>query len=588
MAEVYVSPSGSDITGDGTFGRPWQTVDNARLRVLALGLVGPRMASDCNVNLAQGTHRVAAKLTHGSEFSGQNGYRLRYAGTGRLGTTRVLGSTRVTGWTVHAGSVWKATVGTAPFYTMWEDGVRGYLARWPKLVFQTGLPMAKSPFIRAEAGTAPIVQYPVGSMDPAAWGSLSQLEMVGQFGGNFIWFTDVVPVQSINAGARQITLTRVPRYDVMAGGSGSQFFMQGALALLTQAGEFFHDRATGVLYYWPRKTGDPNSFGIDIPAVTTMFECTGSSTLDRCHDIEWANLSICNSDFTNDYTYAWTTEGQSGEGHTYGAYDRLVTKPAHRQGLITWTNCERMTLRNVELTGAGYNGLYAYGLNRFHLLDNVWAHHNGNGGIYIDGMYPGEGDFSRENTLRNVRANNCGELLAHGAGFSWINSGFNDIQNVEAFHCAGQGHAIHSYSFGGGGYPTPPAAALYAEGNRVRKFYFWRCNQARGDVGALGVGGIGSRLGGPAKTNYFDEGRITDVVSDAAMYDVKPNATFCDNEAGYQDFRNIATATIEGSPRQRENSADSTGTQTYANVDDRTSFDSSKVGAVGVGRDFPW
>lgn len=590
MAEVYVSPTGSDVTGDGTVGRPWQTIAFAKSSAATLGLVGPRMLDDCNINLTNAAlHRMTAKQSHGPSLSGQNGKKLRYVGTGRTGTTRILASQRVTGWTVDAGSVWKATIGTAPIYTLYEDGRRLMEARFPKYVHQTAFPMARGAWVRAEGvvGSSTVIQYPVGSLDPATWGSLAQLKVTINSGGTFLWFTDVVPVQSINTGTRQIALTRPTRYEIHSGAGGSQFFCHGTRALLTQAGEFFHDTSSGILYVWPWKGGDPNTYGIEMPLMTTAFEFLGISAIDRTHDIELNNIAICNTDFTNDYSYAWTTEGQSGEGHVYGAYDRIVTRPVHRQGLITRINCNNITLRNVELAGAGYNAIYEYGYNQGHIDENVWGHNCGMGGLYRDGLYPDEGDVSRGNYARNVLFNNCGELTAHGAGISQINAGHNVFELWEVQQCAGQGYAVHSYSFGGGGYPTPDPSMLYAEGNIGRRGKIRNVGQARGDLGACGVGGIGSRLAGPTKSNLLDGLDIDGVLPEPAEYDVGGNGLFPDNEAKGQVWKNAKIVNTSGATT-RENSADSIGTQVYENVQGKTTFDPALVPACGVTREFPF
>jgi hypothetical protein len=589
MSNVYVSPTGNDDTGDGTSGNPWETIANAKTRVVELGLVGVGMTDHCTINLAPYVHRLSAKLSHGLAQSGQNGYRLRYVGQGRPGSARILASQRVTDWTVHAGSVWKATIGTTPIHTLYDNGRRAYKARWPKHVLNVALPMAKGPYIRAEAGTdGTMIQYPAVSMDPGTWGSLAQLEVVVDSGGSFIWFTDVVPVQSINTGTRQITLTRSTRYDIMNTTLGSRFYCQNALALLTQAGEFFHDTTSGVLYYWPWTGVDPNLLDIEAPLMTTAIEFLGTDGNNPCHDIELNGVGVFFTDFTDDYSYAWRLEGESGEGHVYGAYDRIMTRPEHRQGIVTLTDCQRITFRNVELGGAGYNGIYEHGFNQDHDFRGTLVRRCGMGGHYRDGGRPGEGDVSRDNRMSNALFAYCGELLVHGAGVTQINAGHNDHDDIAIHQCAGQGYAIHSYSFGGGGFPTPDAADLYAEGNVARRVFVRDVCQDRGDVGAMGVGGIGSRLAGPAKVNTIDGFDIYGVISAADMYDQIPDGLFSDNEAKGQVRRNGWIGNTAGAAA-RENSADSVGTQTYENVQGVSEdFDGDLVPPCGVTAEFPF
>lgn len=575
MRDLYVSTSGSDVAGGGSLGAPFATIEFAQAQALARG-----MTDDCAINIAPGIYRPAAILSHGPQYSGRNGGRLRYLGTGRPGTARILGSTRVTGWTLHSGSIWKATIGTTPIHTLYEDGFRAIKARWPKYSFQSGYPMGRSPYIRAEgvagAGSA-VVQYPAGSMDPTLWGSLTGLECVITSGGSFAWFDDVVPVQSTNTGTRQMTLTRAPRYDIFSGG-GARFYVQNNLTLLTQAGEFFHDTAAGILYYWPRKPGDPNLFAIERPRLKRIFEFVGTDPSTRTSSIELNGLQLAFTDFTNDYMFAWKAEGDSGEGHTYGGFDRIVTRPVHRQGPVVLQDADSISIANCEIAGAGYVGIYGYGYNQNHRIENFWIHGCGVGGIMIDGRYPGEGDFSRGNYIGNGSIGNCGELVCHGVGVALTNSGFNVTEHVDIAHTSGEAYTVRSYSFAGGGFPAPPPSALYANGNVFRLSRIRAAGQNRGDMGAIYNFGLGAGNSNLAENIDIDTVQVT-----PDMYDVAPDGIFSDNDAGGQRYRNVSMRTIQGQ-NARENGVESVGHENYDNVQGVTSFNQALM-ATGLGPD---
>ncbi|MCE1228359.1 MAG: right-handed parallel beta-helix repeat-containing protein [Firmicutes bacterium] len=69
----------------------------------------------------------------------------------------------------------------------------------------------------------------------------------------FDWADDHLPIASINAPAKQITLGLVPPLTSDTGGiqSDQAWYAENLLEELTQPGEWYLDRATGRLYLWP-------------------------------------------------------------------------------------------------------------------------------------------------------------------------------------------------------------------------------------------------------------------------------------------------------------------------------------------------
>jgi hypothetical protein len=575
MRDFYVSAtSGSDVAGAGTLASPYATIEYAKAQAEAQGVIG-----DCAFNIAPGFYRPASILSHVPATSGSNGGKVRYICTARAGTANVLGSNRITGWTVHSGSIWKATIGTTPIHTLFENGIRARKARWPKYLFADLHPLAHTEFALSEpiAGST-AVQYQAGAFDPASWGSLTGLECVVASNANHIWFTDVVPVQSVDTGTRRFTFTREVRYDIGNVGLGSRFFIQNNLALLTQAGEFFHDTAAGVLYYWPR-TVNPNLASVEAPARKRIFEVVGTSPTQRAGNIEVTGLRLAYTDFTNDYMFGWKNEGDSGEGHTYGAYDRLATRPAHRQAPVVLQHAENVSIRNCQIAGSGYYGVYGYGANSGHRIENFQIHRCGVGGIQIDGMYPGEGDYSRDNYIGNGYVGNVGELVGHGIGVALTNSGHNLVEYIEIGQVSGESYSVRSYSFGGGGYPTPPPSALYANGNVFRRSRMWKGGQDRGDMGAIYLFGLGA-----GNSNLAEDIEIDTQHASLDMYDIAPDGLFSDNDAVGQVYRNISMTNIHGL-FARENSVP----QTYENVQGVTAFNAALMAPdIGPARGGPF
>ncbi|HEX2959464.1 MAG TPA: hypothetical protein VHO70_21700, partial [Chitinispirillaceae bacterium] len=101
----YVSPDGDD-RNSGSESAPFKTITAARD---ALQAINSTMSGDIIVYLRGGTHSVSSTITFKPQDSGKNGHRIYYRAY--PGETPVIsGSVKVTGWTLHDGNIYKASL----------------------------------------------------------------------------------------------------------------------------------------------------------------------------------------------------------------------------------------------------------------------------------------------------------------------------------------------------------------------------------------------------------------------------------------------------------------------------------------------
>ena len=120
---LYVSPAGSDANA-GTMSAPFLTVTKARDVVRTMN---SSMTQDLHVYLRGGTYNVATTVSFGIQDSGTNGHRIFYQAY--PGETPVLnGATKVTGWTVSSGNVYKASLSrTTKLRNLYVNDVRAVM-----------------------------------------------------------------------------------------------------------------------------------------------------------------------------------------------------------------------------------------------------------------------------------------------------------------------------------------------------------------------------------------------------------------------------------------------------------------------------
>lgn len=112
------------------------------------------------------------------------------------------------------------------------------LARWPNQGFAK---IATTP--DGEKGFT----FTVQGASLAAWIDEPDLLATGYWDNN--WADETIPIKAIDLATQRFTLTEpAPTYGLK---TGQPVFFQNALAELDQPGEWYLDKAKGVLYFWP-------------------------------------------------------------------------------------------------------------------------------------------------------------------------------------------------------------------------------------------------------------------------------------------------------------------------------------------------
>src|SRR5882757_8238273 len=73
----YISPGGSDVTGDGSLGNPWQSVGQARDYIRSTK-ANTNLQADLTVYLRGGRYELSQTLAFTNVDSGTNGYYVNY------------------------------------------------------------------------------------------------------------------------------------------------------------------------------------------------------------------------------------------------------------------------------------------------------------------------------------------------------------------------------------------------------------------------------------------------------------------------------------------------------------------------------
>jgi hypothetical protein len=274
-ASLFVSPAGNDAWS-GTLADPNGAATDGPLKTLARARDVVRQqrsagtSGHISVVLRGGTYPITAPVAFGPADSGSAGAPVIYQAM--PGETPVIsGGRKITGFAV-SGNLWTVTIpdvksGAWNFSALWVGGQRRPRAGSPNQGYYT------------TAGTAsPANQafkfYPG---DLKAWSNPNDV-VVTVFHS---WSTSLHRIQSVDTTANVVTFTGPARFDFEQWGPDQRYRVENVRELLDAPGEWYLDRSTGVLTYWPMPGEDPATAEVVAPVAPSLIAISGDPRIGK-------------------------------------------------------------------------------------------------------------------------------------------------------------------------------------------------------------------------------------------------------------------------------------------------------------------
>lgn len=281
VVTYYVSPTGSDAANGTTPATPFASLGKARDAIRALKSAGQFPSSGLKVLVRDGILQASASLDLTSQDSGLSsnapivyaaypGENPRVVGGkiittvapvgahARLNTTQEnnIVAVNLAGFTISNGTIthrgrFLQQSGTLNSWTEISQAGQSYrLARYPNLsstldgssftLFTT--PTSANTF--TYTGTRPTTGNGTAWAEPVA-----NIWVHGYWGTD--WDDLFANVTSLNTGSKLVTLAENPIYGIDASAGSKRFWWVNVLEELDEAGEYYIDRTSNILYVWP-------------------------------------------------------------------------------------------------------------------------------------------------------------------------------------------------------------------------------------------------------------------------------------------------------------------------------------------------
>ena len=278
QATFFVSPKGNDANV-GSKAHPFATITKAQKAVAA---INNNMTGDIMVYLRGGNYTATSRIDLGFIDSGTNGYFVKYTNYPNEKPVISCGI-KVTKWSLDEGNIYKTFIGTGvDFRQMHVNGRREVRARTPNSGYRTISSMAYDGF----------------NIDKGLLTGVSNLQNV-EMAINILWMHKRARISATKDTLTntRATINPIEWEAITKEPQGStdynnrQYWLENAKEFLDKTGEWYYNKLTGYLYYWPENGKDINSSEIVIPYVQTLFNLTGTFDLP-VHNIEISGLEI--------------------------------------------------------------------------------------------------------------------------------------------------------------------------------------------------------------------------------------------------------------------------------------------------------
>ena len=257
----YVAPEGNDAwsgtldspAADGTDG-PFATLHRARDEIRKQKAVGAE--GGFTVLVREGLYSLESTFALAVEDSGAADAPIEFRAFSDEKPV-LLGGRRIHGFAPHEGKILRADVGGQGFRgvyfrQLFSDGKRQHLARFPN--YDPDNPYAGG-WSYVDGQEAPLWNTIPGEDkrtlkvkpdDLHDWGQVAEGEVL--IFPRYNWWNNILRIASLDRKSQQMTLAGSASYEIRP---GDRYYVRNLLEELDAAGEWYLDKSTWTLYFWP-------------------------------------------------------------------------------------------------------------------------------------------------------------------------------------------------------------------------------------------------------------------------------------------------------------------------------------------------
>lgn len=369
QVSFYLSPDGSD-SGRGTFADPFRTLERAKQAVRERN---SDMETDLNVYLTGGTYILDKPLILDENDGGKNGNYVNYKAY--EGAEAVIsGGKKITGWSVYDSNrnIFQADAqGLEGVYELYVNGTKARRAQSETRITPEAMYTEQGELRGVTVSTAQCGAYQnpqdIQLRYTRGWKStVLNVETMEESNGQVVIKMQEPAfdiVTAVNADGKY-------QYDTFGISERNAFYIENAFELLDTPGEFYFDKAGGVLYYMADSGENMASAEVYVPCLERLLEIKGSSLASKVKNIRFEGI-----------TFAHANRADAGENYL-GDQAQMHTPVDFPQSAypldrtIGGANVRVFAAEDISFIGNTFTGLSAVALGLYDGANRVTVEGN--------------------------------------------------------------------------------------------------------------------------------------------------------------------------------------------------------------------
>jgi len=358
---LYVSPVGSGNSFSAC--QPGKLTDAiAQVKTLIQNQTG-----DITVALFGGIYNLESPLQFTDQDGGKNNFKVIYKAASVSDIPILEGGIKITDWQPYNSKIWVAEVGEiVDCRQMWVNNYRATRAQ-----------SSQSYTTRAwddNATKYSIEGVLIAKTSVPNFDQLSNLEDV-ELNFYYNWKQDYVPLASVTTSGNDFLVK--PQQPWFAesltwGGHGVKprdgvpYYIVNAFELLDKPGEWYFNRKTKKIYYYPRTNEDLAKDEIYVGRLERILDFKGSSLESKVQNMRFEGLTLRHSTWLQPNEMGYSIK--QADGATFGYVNPVVRSPKwsgdrlyQMPGAIVATRASRIELINNRITECGAGGIILFG-----------------------------------------------------------------------------------------------------------------------------------------------------------------------------------------------------------------------------------
>ncbi len=371
QADFYVSTNGNDSwSGQSAMPKanrsdgPFATLDKARTAVAGLRQAQPNRAAPVTVTIADGTYSLTAPITFTPADSGTAPSPTVYAAA--PGATPVFtAGRRLRGFKVENGR-WTLTIpevkeGKWNFCQLWADGQRRFRPRLPSngyFLIADALPPSEKTGKRGFDR----FKFREGDIQPD-WANRSDVEAIVFH----LWAISHLRIAAVDPAEQVVAFTGSTSSTEWWGAmpKNRRYFVENVKEALSEPGQWYLDRPTGLLTYIPVPGEDPAKTEIIAPLLDTVLILKGSLDQGRyVAHLTFRGLAFGHNNWNsppegNSYPQAEVNlrAAVTADGARHCTLDRCTIRNTATYAIDLGAGCKDNAVLNCTLDDLGAGGI---------------------------------------------------------------------------------------------------------------------------------------------------------------------------------------------------------------------------------------